>query len=101
MTHKMENSDIKEALASLNATLSVPWAYRNGSLRKSFEFSDFTQAFAFMRRAVNAIHALDHHPDWRNSFNRVEVVLTTHDLGGVSAKDFALAAEMELAARSE
>jgi len=61
------------------------------AIRRSFRFSDFGAAFAFMTRVAIAAEKADHHPEWSNVYNRVEIVLTTHDAGGLSARDEALA----------
>ncbi|MEM7470307.1 MAG: 4a-hydroxytetrahydrobiopterin dehydratase [Pseudomonadota bacterium] len=65
------------------------------AIEKTFKFKNFVEAFGFMTRA--AIHAekLNHHPEWFNVYNRVEVKLTTHDTGGLSELDVKLAGEME------
>ncbi|MFA7587806.1 MAG: 4a-hydroxytetrahydrobiopterin dehydratase [Novosphingobium sp.] len=72
------------------------WSLRDDGLAlvRRFMFSDFAEAFAFMTRV--AIHAekVDHHPEWANVWNRVDVTLTTHDAGGVSARDVAMAREI-------
>ena len=68
------------------------------AITKTFKFSDFDQAFAFMTAVAVAAKAADHHPDWSNSYATVEVLLTTHSAGGVTEKDLALARAMEAAA---
>lgn len=69
------------------------WALRADGLAitRTFTFADFAEAFGFMARV--AIHAekADHHPEWCNVYNRVEITLTTHDAGGLSTRDVALA----------
>ena len=65
------------------------------AITKSFRFEDFTAAFAFMTRAAFYAEKWDHHPDWANSYNRVSVTLTTHDVGGLSALDAKLARKMD------
>ena len=73
------------------------WAYdaeRNG-IARSFRFADFSFAFAFMFKVALAAEKADHHPNWTNIWNRVDVLLSTHSAGGVTAKDIALAAEMD------
>ncbi len=62
---------------------------------KTFAFKDFNAAFGFMSRAALKAEAMDHHPEWSNVYNRVEVLLSTHDAGGVTEKDLALAAFMD------
>ena len=76
------------------AMRAVPaWRYDEDkrAICRSFRFADFAEAFAFMTRVAAAAEKADHHPDWSNSWNRVEVALTTHSEGGVTEKDFALA----------
>jgi 4a-hydroxytetrahydrobiopterin dehydratase len=68
------------------------------AIAKSFRFADFNAAFGFMTRVALAAEKADHHPEWSNVYNKVEIRLTTHDAGGLTAKDFALAAEIEKAA---
>lgn len=58
---------------------------------RSFTFADFSQAWGFMSRVALLAEAAGHHPEWSNVWNRVEILLTTHDAGGLSAKDIALA----------
>ncbi|MCK6520550.1 4a-hydroxytetrahydrobiopterin dehydratase [Myxococcota bacterium] len=61
------------------------------ALLRSFRFKDFSEAFGFMARVALLAEAQDHHPDWRNVYNRVEISLSTHDAGGLSARDLRLA----------
>jgi len=64
-------------------------------IAKTYEFADFTEAFAFMTRAALWAEKWNHHPDWSNSYNRVTVSLTTHDVGGLSSLDAKLARKMD------
>ncbi len=69
------------------------WTYdaeRDG-IRRSWKFHDFTEAFAFMTRVALLAEKADHHPEWSNVYNRVEILLTTHDAGGLSMRDIELA----------
>jgi len=68
------------------------------AIRKSFRFADFNAAFGFMARVALKAEQLDHHPEWFNVYNRVDILLTTHDAGGLSQRDVALAEFIEKAA---
>jgi 4a-hydroxytetrahydrobiopterin dehydratase len=65
------------------------------ALQKSFKFSDFNQAFGFMTRVALVAEQMNHHPEWSNVYNRVDVVLSTHDAGGLTELDFKLAQFMD------
>lgn len=83
--------DDAERVAALNA---LPhWEYDSGALgiRRKFAFTDFAEAFAFMTRVAILAEKADHHPEWSNVYNRVEILLTTHDAGGLSQRDINLA----------
>lgn len=71
------------------------WTLKGGKLHREFRFADFSEAFGFMARVALAAEKLDHHPDWTNVWNRVDVSLATHDAGGITELDFRLAAEMD------
>jgi 4a-hydroxytetrahydrobiopterin dehydratase len=71
---------------------------RDAIMRK-FEFADFNDAFAFMTRVALLAEKMDHHPEWSNVYNKVEVTLSTHDADGVTGKDIAMAKAMEGYAR--
>lgn len=66
-------------------------AERGGTITREFRFGDFVQAFSFMTRVALVAEKHDHHPEWSNVYNRVRIVLTTHDAGGLTDKDIALA----------
>lgn len=70
------------------------WSLREGKLHREFTFSDFVEAFGFMARAALVAEAMNHHPDWSNVWNRVTVELWTHDRGGITELDLALARKM-------
>ena len=84
------------ARAALPATLPH-WRMVEGrdAIARSFRFADFSAAWAFMSRVALLAEKHHHHPEWSNVYNRVEVVLTTHDAGGLSARDVALAQAMD------
>ena len=76
------------------ALASLPdWTLREDGLAISrrFTFTDFSEAFAFMTRVALLAEKADHHPEWSNVWNRVDVTLTTHDAGGLSARDVEMA----------
>lgn len=82
------------ALAAALAELPA-WRLDDGALARTFQFPDFSAAFGFMARCALAAERADHHPDWRNVYGRVEVRLVTHDAGGLTARDVALARVMD------
>lgn len=65
------------------------------AIQRSFKFRDFNAAFGFMTRAALVAEKMDHHPEWTNVYNRVDVVLSTHDAGGLTDRDVALAQAMD------
>ena len=67
------------------------WTRDGKEITRSFRFADFSEAWAFMSRVALLAEAADHHPDWRNVWNRVDIRLTTHDSGGLTDKDTRLA----------
>ncbi len=81
-----------EARAALPAELPE-WLPAEGrdAIRRAFRFRDFAEAWGFMSRVALLAEKQDHHPEWSNVWNRVEITLTTHDAGGLSARDVALA----------
>jgi 4a-hydroxytetrahydrobiopterin dehydratase len=88
----------RQAIATL-----VGWALAEDglSIEKTFRFANFSEAFGFMTRVALAAEKADHHPEWSNIYGRVTVRLTTHDVQGLSERDFALAAKADaLALRS-
>ena len=76
------------------------WSLVEGrdAVKKSFTFDDFSEAWGFMNRVALAAEKADHHPEWFNVYNRVEITLTTHDAGGLSERDVALARIIDNAA---
>ncbi len=86
--------------ADLPPLLENGWAMVEGrdAIRKSFKFSNFIEAFGWMTRMALWAEKLNHHPEWSNVYNRVEVTLITHDCDGLSALDVKLAKKMDAAA---
>ena len=89
------------ARAALPATLPG-WSLVEGrdAIRRGFRFRDFSEAWGFMARVALLAEAQDHHPEWSNVWNRVEIVLTTHDAGGLSDRDVRLARAPRTRSRS-
>ena len=85
---RLSDAERDAALADL-----AGWALRADGLaiHRSFRFADFSAAFAFMTQVALLAEKQDHHPEWANVWNRVEITLTTHDVGGVSARDMKMA----------
>ena len=95
---RLSAEEIDAGLAEL-----AGWAHdaEAKAIRRSLRFVDFSQAFGFMTEVALAAEKADHHPDWSNVWNRVEIALTTHDSGGVTRKDLDLARQIDrIAARS-
>ena len=74
------------------------WDYDDArdALTRSFLFADFSEAFAFMARVALLAEKADHHPEWSNVYNRVDILLTTHDAGGLSERDVRMAEAIDL-----
>lgn len=92
MVQKLPSDQRKAALAA------VPdWKGVEGrdAISRSFKFRDFNEAFGFMTRAALLAERMDHHPEWFNVWNRVDVTLSTHDAGGLTELDIKLAAAMD------
>ena len=92
---KLDEHAIQQALTELNASTVQEWIIENGKLTKSFRFKNFQQAFGFMTMCALYAEKKDHHPEWSNVYNKVDVQLVTHDVAGLSAKDFDLAKHMD------
>ncbi|HCP00577.1 MAG: 4a-hydroxytetrahydrobiopterin dehydratase [Alphaproteobacteria bacterium] len=92
MAEKLKGTARESALASL-----VDWALVDSrdAITKTFQFENFNAAFGFMGRVALLAEAMDHHPEWFNVWNRVEVTLSTHDAGGLTNLDIKLAAFMD------
>jgi 4a-hydroxytetrahydrobiopterin dehydratase len=74
------------------------WSRADDAITKSYEFADFASAMAFMARAAPGIDEMDHHPEWSNVYNRVDVRLSSHDAGGVTDRDVRLAMLLDASA---
>lgn len=90
----MARPALLDEAARETALASLPsWTYLadRGAIRRAFTFADFNEAFGFMSRVALMAEKLDHHPEWFNVYNRVEITLSTHDVGGLSELDVKLA----------
>jgi 4a-hydroxytetrahydrobiopterin dehydratase len=91
MTKPLTPAEITSARGALPG-----WTFEEDSLRKTFQFDTFREAIGFMLRVAFDAEAMNHHPNWSNVYNKVEVRLNTHDAGGkVTAKDVELAKRMQ------
>lgn len=93
MAERLTDAQIGEALGRLDG-----WTRAGDAITKQFRFESFRAAMWFMNAVAAVADAMDHHPDWCNVYNRVTVTLSTHDAGGVTEKDIALAEAMDRAA---
>jgi 4a-hydroxytetrahydrobiopterin dehydratase len=87
---KLNDQEIAASLAKLPG-----WSIERGNLHRAFEFRDFVQAFQFMTGVALAAEAMNHHPDWSNSWNKVVIDLSTHSAGGLTKNDFDLAGKIQ------
>ncbi|XP_065887604.1 pterin-4-alpha-carbinolamine dehydratase-like [Dysidea avara] len=91
---KLEQADKDEKLAPL---LAAGWSMVDGrdAIKKNYQFNNFNVAFGFMTRVAMKAEQMNHHPEWFNVYNKVEVTLSTHDCGGLSVKDVTMATFMD------
>jgi 4a-hydroxytetrahydrobiopterin dehydratase len=92
MIAKLTDAERARLLPTLEGWTSVDG---RDAIQKSYRFKDFSAAWGFMNRAALAAEKLDHHPEWFNVYNRVDVLLTTHDAGGLSMRDITLARALD------
>jgi 4a-hydroxytetrahydrobiopterin dehydratase len=86
----LQEAELKGALSGLPS-----WTLKDGRLHFEDQFGDFSRAFAFMTRVALLAEKFDHHPDWSNVWDKVTIDLWTHDAGGLTARDVALAGAIE------
>jgi 4a-hydroxytetrahydrobiopterin dehydratase len=91
LSPKLTDAEILERIASLPM-----WVLREGKLHREFVFADFSEAFAFMTRIAILAEKANHHPDWSNSWNKVSIDLSSHDVKGLSRRDFDLAQAIDV-----
>jgi 4a-hydroxytetrahydrobiopterin dehydratase len=88
MVERLAGAARKSALSELHGWSEVE---DRDAIRKVYHFGSFSEAWGFMSRVALIAEKMDHHPEWFNVYNRVEVILTTHDAGGLSERDLRLA----------
>ncbi len=96
-TPKLNAEERQRSLSELDGWTEVP---DRDAITKDFKFKNFKHAFSWMTAVALEAEQADHHPEWQNIYNRVKVVLTTHDATGVTAKDITLAKAMDQYARN-
>ncbi len=87
--------ELNTRLEALNSELDSPWEIIDQKLHKTIVLKNFVQAMGFITQAAIVAEKMNHHPEWSNVYKSVDVNLTTHDSGGITALDFGLAVEME------
>lgn len=97
MTLKYDLTEAEGKLNELNSQLNSPWIIKQGKLNKTFMFPSFIDAFGFMSKVAIQAEKANHHPEWSNLYNKVEINLTTHEVGGLSVRDYDLAHRIEQA----
>lgn len=88
--HKLSPEEIASRLSEVPG-----WRFTDGKLQNNFNFASFVEAFGFMSSVALLAEGMNHHPDWSNVYNRVNIALNTHDVGGVSELDFDLAKKID------
>ena len=91
MIECLSTAEINTALNTLNKGATHAWQIRDAKLYQEFKFANFIAAFGFMPQVAMLAEKANHHPEWFNVYNKVNISLTTHDAGGISTRDFALA----------
>ena len=94
MLERFNQDAIDTSLKSLNNEPENSWEIKDGKLYQAFKFSTFVSAFGFMTQVAILAERANHHPEWSNVYNRVEIYLTTHEVNGISKRDFELAQEI-------
>lgn len=91
---RLSDPDVQARIASLPG-----WEFRDDALHRELTFASFADAFSFMTAIAFVAERMNHHPEWSNVYDRVTIRLSTHDVGGVSENDFAMATEISNAFR--
>ncbi len=93
---KLSENEIKNKLENLEG-----WTYSENAIHTSLEFENFKEAFSLMTRIAFEAELQQHHPEWTNVYNQLEISLSTHDAGGVTEKDFKMAETIEKIVNAE
>lgn len=92
---QLTDAQVQQGIASLDG-----WRLSDDKLFRRYEFADFIAAFGFMAKVALLAETANHHPEWLNVYNRVDIWLTSHDIGGISERDFELARAIDALHRS-
>lgn len=92
MISKLNDPQIETALGILNGWTRIE---NRHAIEKHFKFKDFAECWAFMNRVATLAEDMDHHPEWSNIYNRVHIILTTHDADGISERDIRMATTID------
>jgi len=87
---KLSDEEITNSLKELSG-----WEYKDGAIERNYKFKNFKEAFTTMTRIAFECEAQNHHPDWSNVYNSLNIRLNTHDVGGITSNDFKLAESIE------
>ena len=87
---KLTEQEIQSHLSVLKA-----WSNEKGFIKREFQFTNFIEAFAFMAKVAILAEKMNHHPNWSNVYNKVDIALSTHDAGGLTDLDFKLARKID------
>lgn len=88
---KLQPQEIESRIKHIDAS----WSLNGASISRNFQCKNFVEAFSFMSAVALMAERMNHHPDWSNVYNRVQIELSTHDVGGLSNNDFDLATEID------
>ena len=97
MAGKMSETERDQAVQKLDGWAVAP---DRDAIQKTFQFKSFNAAFGFMQRVALAAEKMDHHPEWFNVYNRVDITLSSHDVGGTSERDIELAGKADRFAKA-
>lgn len=95
MNDALTPENIESQLAELNSSVSEPWELKGDRIKKRFKFANFPEAFGFMTKVAILAEKQNHHPEWSNVYNKVDIELTSHDAGGITERDFRLAKDID------